>query len=99
MTDTQRESGRKQELRILHKIDNLAKRLYEKQNGQDEKVKIKIWEILQAAEVSRSTFYHINYPQKINHRAGLWYDHGNLTIKPETYLRNRGSIDLSDLNV
>lgn len=58
-----------------------------------------MWEVLSASDVSRSTFYHINYPQKIGHRAGLWYDNGKLTIKPETYLRNRDRIDLGEIDV
>ena len=93
MTEDERNSGRTQASRILSNIDKIAKNLYNELNEDKDKVRISMWSILDASDVSRSTFYHINYPTKLDSYTGTSYSQGKLTLNPEKWLRYRGKLE------
>lgn len=93
MKKEERESGRTQASRILSNIDRIAKNLYNELEDDKQKVRISMWSILEASNVSRSTFYHINYPTKLDSYTGTAYSQGKLTLHPEKWLRYRDKLE------
>lgn len=99
MSEQTREAWSEQSVRVLHTIDKAAKNAYKKMEHTDQTVTIPIAMILGEADAHRGSFYDNNYHVTINNLAGCKYlfDKGKVRIKPETYIRNRRTLDEDEL--